>query len=71
MYAPSLWLGCRLFATEVFTCAHIFPLKKNHFLYLDWLIIREFYINLQRILIHDTRIRRYINIDNINKKIIL
>ena len=23
MYAPSLWLGCRLFATEVFTCAEI------------------------------------------------
>ena len=23
-----------------------FPLKKNHFLYLDWLIIRELYINL-------------------------
>ena len=23
----------------------IFPLKKNHFLYLDWLIIREFYVN--------------------------
>ena len=23
MYAPSLWLGCRLFATEVFTCAEM------------------------------------------------
>ena len=23
-----------------------FPLKKNHFLYLGWLMIRDFYINL-------------------------
>lgn len=26
----------------------IFPLKKNHFLYLDWLITRDFYVHLQQ-----------------------
>ena len=28
MYAPSIWLGCRLFATEVFTCACIASWRK-------------------------------------------
>ena len=27
MYVPSLWLGCRLFATEVFICAVIYTVN--------------------------------------------
>ncbi len=46
----------KLFDTEWEPVSNIFctfPLKKNHFLYLDWLIIRKFYVNLySRTLIH-------------------
>ena len=40
--------GVRVVESEQVTFYKPFPLKKKRFLYLDWLIVRDFYVNLHQ-----------------------